>query len=125
MTVQAIQTLQQNLVSMQSVVRAAMNPVYEFPPLDGGILPAKNWTKDLSDHYPGNDGTLYAKYKFTVTNASSIMPGTYAAYANSVYEYFNGTSYKSLEWPPSGAFDKLAANDTNRFPGWHQRDSFC
>jgi hypothetical protein len=107
--------------SLQSMIRASMNPVYEFPPLDGGILPAKSWTKDMVDRYPSNDGTLYAKYKFTVTNASSIMPGTYAAYANSMHNFLNSTSYHSHEWPPSGAFDKRAADHISNNPGWHQR----
>jgi hypothetical protein len=125
--VQSLKLLQQNSIAqldfatLQRVIRASINQVYEFPPLDGGFPPGKNWTKDLNDLYPGSDGQLYAKYKFTVTNASSIMPGTYAAYSNSIWDYSNSTLYGSVEWPPSAAFDKIPANETNIFPGWNQR----
>jgi hypothetical protein len=104
-----------NVTVLSRILKAVNNPIYEFPPLDGGIPAAKVCTKDLNDSYPSPHGLLYAKYKFTVTNASSIMPGTYgAAYSNSIWQHSNSTSYSEFEHAPSGAFDKQPAI-------WYQR----
>jgi len=86
----------------------------EYPPTNIGTGSA--WTKDLNDTFVGIDGT-YAKYKYTVTG-SGYGNGQYIAWANSIWDYVNGTTYGGDEWPPSGAFDKRETSSGSK-SGWH------
>lgn len=67
------------------------------------------WTKDITNAILGdtNNPTSYAIYKYTI-NSGNYAKGNYSAYANTVYTYNASTSYNTNEWPPSGAFDKIA-----------------
>ena len=65
----------------------------------------------------GLQSRIYARYYYNNTNQSSILPGVYSAWATSIYGYTSNTTF-GTEWPPSGAFDKLAAISQDQ-PGWH------
>ncbi len=99
--------------------RAGLKAIYEFPPTDFAVPAAKSWIKELSNPVTGISGQSYARYGF-IANSSSINPGNYTAWSNSVYGYSPTTSYASNEWPPSGAFDKRAASNFNTAPGYNQ-----
>ena len=98
--------------------RAALNPTYEFPPTDFPIPAAKNWNKSLSNIVAGFSGRTYARYSYVNTNATSIAPGTYEAWANTIWSYKTGTDFDNGEWPPSGAFDKQAARNNDNHPSY-------
>jgi hypothetical protein len=93
--------------------RPQSSMLLEYPPPRGVPLGGQ-WVKDLNDKV---DGTNYAKYKTNVVG-QPYGNGEYVAYANTIYAYLDATTYGSDEWPPSGAFDKNAAESFN-WSGWH------
>ena len=92
--------------------------IYEFPPTDIAVPWSKNWTKSYANPVAGVGGRTYARYSF-VANATSIAPGNYTAWADSVWSPSAGTDYNSGEYPPSAAFDKRPNTDGSNLPGWH------
>lgn len=83
----------------------------EYPPV--GIGAGGTWTKDLSDNIPSRTTGTFVKYKTKVTSAS-YANGWYVAAADSIYFYSFATTYNTDEWPPSGAFDKLVADNNTK-----------
>jgi hypothetical protein len=92
-----------------------MSSIVEFPPTM--VPPAKSWTKDTTDTIVGIGSTTYMKYKTTLTN-QIYGNGEYVAWANDIFNYNPGATYSALEWPPSGAFDKLSGDSSSQ-PGWN------
>lgn len=107
---------QNNWVPIWSSINVQAS-LQRYPPTQIG--PGSTWTKDLSDTFQG-----LAKYKYTVTSATTWIDGNalygggqYVAYANDIYGYQANTSYWYDEWPPSGAFDTLDGRGSNK-SGW-------
>jgi hypothetical protein len=92
-----------------------IQPLLEYPPT--GIGAGNTWTKaSFNTVAPLSGAVSYCKYSFAVSG-SPYGNGTYNAWANSVYQYSNNSSYSADERPPSGAFDKQGAANLT-ISGW-------
>jgi hypothetical protein len=85
----------------------------EWPP--AFVNNYSGWTKDANDRVTSDiDGVQYRKYKNTLSGAS-YGNGQYAAWSNTVLGYTDAAAVGTSEWPASGAVDKLAGSDRNRW----------
>ncbi len=68
----------------------------------------------------GIGGLFYPKYKATISSTiySNYGVGEYHAWADSIVNFVNSTSYGANEWPPSGLFDKNFGVKDSR-TGWN------
>jgi len=89
------------------------NTYFNYP--STAIGSGDTWTKDITNAILGDTNTpiSYAIYKYTISTSNYAL-GSYSAYANTVYTYSASTSYNTNEWPPSGAFDKIAGTTNTR-----------
>jgi hypothetical protein len=88
----------------------------DYPP--SGIVRGGWWTKNTNyqDVFEGQDGVSWYGWYYYTVSGPTYGNGKYTAWSNSIYSY-SDSSYDWGEWPPSGAFDKLAAQSYTQ-TGW-------